>query len=98
MATAKAINVRRQDAIGRITSALGVNVERSNRDAAMAEAQTLEAIADAVEDRMSPPSMRAMADPDTPQRPTAPAADETADEAAPDAPSAPASRSRSRNK
>ena len=54
MATAKAINVRRQDAIQRITKALGVDIARSNKDSALAEAMTLEAIADAVESAEAP--------------------------------------------
>lgn len=68
MATAKAINVRRQDAIQRITKALGVDIARSNKDSALAEAMTLEAIADAVEAAAAPATDETA--PDAPSAPT----------------------------
>lgn len=55
MATAKSVNMRRDAAIERIAAVLGAQVAIRHRDSALAEALTLEAIAGAVEDRLSRP-------------------------------------------
>lgn len=51
MATAVSIAKRRLRALTRISAATGANVERTHRDPAMAEALTLEALADLIEGR-----------------------------------------------
>jgi DNA uptake protein ComE-like DNA-binding protein len=48
MASPKAISIRRQTAINQIAQILGVHVDRRSRDAALAEALTLETIAAAL--------------------------------------------------
>ena len=64
MATAKSVAIRRAEAIRRIAQALGAEVERGHRDPAQAEALTLEAIAEAVEQRAAPRAEAA--EPDAP--------------------------------
>ena len=51
MATAVSIAKRKLRALTRIESAIGVSVDRPNRDPAVAEAMTLEALADVIEGR-----------------------------------------------
>lgn len=48
MASPKAISIRRQTATSQIAQILGVHVDRRSRDAALAEALTLETIAAAL--------------------------------------------------
>jgi DNA uptake protein ComE-like DNA-binding protein len=54
MAAAVEINKRRLRALTRIQTATGIDVNRPNTDPAMAEALTLEAVADLVEGRPAP--------------------------------------------
>lgn len=60
MATAVSIAKRKLRALTRIESVIGVSVDRPNRDPAVAEAMTLEALADVIETTAA--NLQALAD------------------------------------